>query len=370
MEFSFWEDQTWLQHRDALVIGGGIVGLSAACRLAELRPDWRIAVMERSAFGDGGTTRNAGFACFGSPAELLDDRAVLGDAAALALVERRLRGLRTLRSWLGDGAIGYESCGSHALYVPEGMAPVATDALADLNRWLEPVTGMARTFERVPAPATLREGAVVAADWSPLEGAVHTGALHRALLRRTAEAGVDVVRGVEIVAVKPGDPVELTVRRGRSGSEHRIAVPRCLVATNAFARELLPDLDAHPAENRVLVTEPHPTRPSTGTYHLEAGYVYARHLPDGRLLIGGGRHWQLDASGTADRLRSLLTDLWPDAGATAFEWTGTLGVGAVREPIVEAVGPGVVAAVRLGGMGVAIGAGLGREAADLLAKSR
>jgi glycine/D-amino acid oxidase-like deaminating enzyme len=93
-------------------------------------------------------------------------------------------------------------------------------------------------------------------------------------------------------------------------------------------------------------------------------------LPEGRLLIGGGRHWQLDAVGTSARLRTLLTDLWPDAGNIAYEWTGVLGVGAVREPIVEAVGPGVVAAVRLGGMGVAIGAGLGREAADLLAKSR
>jgi glycine/D-amino acid oxidase-like deaminating enzyme len=373
MAFSFWEDQTWLQHRDAIVVGGGIVGLSAAARLAELRPDWSIAVLERSAFGDGGTTRNAGFACFGSPSELLDDRAALGDDAALALVRRRLEGLRTLREWLGDSAIGYAPTGSHAMYVEGGMVPPSVTALADLNRWLRPVTGTESTFVRtgIPEGRGLDTEVVTAIDASPLEGAVHTGMLHRALLSETAARGVDVVRGIHVTHLETGSPSVLTVQRGSEPTPHRIPVPRCLIATNAFARELLPDLDARPAPNRVLVTHPNPAlEAATGTYHFEAGYVYARHLPEGRLLIGGGRHWALNPDDTAARLRQFLLDLWPHASPTAYDWTGILGIGSVREPIVQAVSPSTVAAVRLGGMGVAIGAGLGREAADLLAKSR
>lgn len=373
MAFSFWEDQTYLQGYDAVVIGAGIVGLSAACRLAELHPDWRIGVWEKSAFGDGGTTRNAGFACFGSPAELEEDRRVLGDAAALALVQQRLDGLRTLRSWLGDAAIGYVPCGSHALYLPDGagMAPVSRESLRGLNEWLAPATGTAETFRREQAPAGRGLAEDVVADASPLEGAVDTGRLHRALVARALEHGVEVVRGVEVLRLDAGEPVELLVRRGEQG-ERTVRTPRCLVATNAFVQELLPEADARPAANRVLVTAKGAAPAAEGTYHLEAGYVYARHLPEGRLLIGGGRHWGLDEAGTEARLREWLVRLWPGAAGVPVEyaWTGLLGVGAVREPWLQAVGPGTVAAVRLGGMGVAIGAGLGRKAAELLAKSR
>lgn len=373
MAFSFWEDQTYLRGYDAVVIGGGIVGLSAACRLAELHPSWRVGVFEKSAFGDGGTTRNAGFACFGSPAELMEDRRALGDAAALELVRQRLDGLHTLRAWLGDAHIGFVPCGSHALYLPDGagMTPVSSDVLRDLNAWAAPVTGVGTTFrrERVPAGRGLAEGLV--ADASPLEGAVDTGRLHRAMIEKARGHGIEVVRGVEVLQLNAGTPVELRVRRGREG-ERTVLTPKCLVATNAFARELLPEADAQPAANRVLVTAPGATPCAEGTYHLEAGYVYARHLPEGRLLIGGGRHWGLDEAGTEARLMEWLVRLWPGAAGVpvAYAWTGLLGVGAVRKPWLEAVGPGTVAAVRLGGMGVAIGAGLGRKAAELLAKSR
>ncbi len=370
MAFSYWEDQTWLQGHDVIVIGAGIVGLSAACRLAELHPEWRISVFEKSAFGDGGTTRNAGFACFGSPSELLDDRRVLGDAAALELVGQRMDGLRTLRGWLGDARIGYVACGSHALYLPGEEGPVPGAALADLNAWLAPVTGTAATFVRgeVPEARGLADGVRAVADASPLEGAVHTGMLHRALLERARAHGIDVVRGVEVLQLGGGG---LVVRRGSEG-ERAVEVPRCLVATNAFAQELIPRADARPAKNRVLVTAAGAGPVVAGTYHLEAGYVYARHLPEGRLLIGGGRHWGLDEAGTEARLREWLVRLWPGAAGVPVEyaWTGVLGVGAVREPWLEAVGPGTVAAVRLGGMGVAIGAGLGGKAAELLAKSQ
>ncbi len=373
MAFSFWEDQTYLQGHDAVVIGAGIVGLSAACRLAELHPRWRIGVFEKSAFGDGGTTRNAGFACFGSPAELLEDRRDLGDAAALELVRQRLDGLQTLRAWLGDAAIGYVPCGSHALYLPDGsgMSPVALEALRDLNAWVAPVTGSAETFRRERVSGGRGLAADLVADASPLEGAVDTGRLHRALLEKARGHGIEVVRGVEVRRLTAGEPVELVVRRGSEG-ERTVHAPKCLVATNAFARELVPEADARPAANRVLVTAKGAAPAADGTYHLEAGYVYARHLPDGRLLIGGGRHWGLDEAGTDARLRAWLGRLWPGAAGVPVEyaWTGLLGVGAVREPWLKAVGPGTVAAVRLGGMGVAIGAGLGRKAAELLAKSR
>jgi glycine/D-amino acid oxidase-like deaminating enzyme len=98
--------------------------------------------------------------------------------------------------------------------------------------------------------------------------------------------------------------------------------------------------------------------------HMDAGYVYARPIED-RMLIGGGRHWGLDESATVSELEGLLHKLWPqtrDAGI-AYRWSGQLGVGTRRSPIVKTIAPGVVAAVRMGGMGVAIGMEVGRLAA-------
>ena len=72
-ELSYWERESFFRDIDVAVIGSGIVGLSAALRARELAPSARIAVLERGALPIGASTRNAGFACFGSVSELLDD---------------------------------------------------------------------------------------------------------------------------------------------------------------------------------------------------------------------------------------------------------------------------------------------------------
>src|SRR5690242_2824977 len=50
-----------LQRADATVLGAGFTGLAAARRLASLRPDWRIAVVDAQRVGGGASGRNSGF---------------------------------------------------------------------------------------------------------------------------------------------------------------------------------------------------------------------------------------------------------------------------------------------------------------------
>ena len=66
---SFWEKQSFLRY-DLLVIGGGIVGLSTACSWKEKFPNRSVLVLERGIFPSGASTKNAGFACYGSAAEI------------------------------------------------------------------------------------------------------------------------------------------------------------------------------------------------------------------------------------------------------------------------------------------------------------
>ena len=62
---SYWEKQSLLQY-DHIVLGSGIVGLSAAISLKERQPQARVLVLERALLPTGASTKNAGFACIGS----------------------------------------------------------------------------------------------------------------------------------------------------------------------------------------------------------------------------------------------------------------------------------------------------------------
>ncbi len=105
MQVSFWEHDAMLD-ADFIVIGGGIIGLQTALELRTHRPHDRIVLLERGLLPAGASTRNAGFACFGSVAELASDLQTQSLGDVCALVERRYRGLQRLREILGDGAMG------------------------------------------------------------------------------------------------------------------------------------------------------------------------------------------------------------------------------------------------------------------------
>ena len=70
----------------------------------------------RGPYPSGASVKNAGFACFGSPSELLADIEKEGLDMALARVEMRWEGLLNLRAELGDYQIGFEPTGGHEVY--------------------------------------------------------------------------------------------------------------------------------------------------------------------------------------------------------------------------------------------------------------
>jgi glycine/D-amino acid oxidase-like deaminating enzyme len=385
-----------LAGHDAVVVGAGIVGLTAATAFKRMHPGASVAVVDADPFSGGGTTRNAGFACFGSASELEADRAQLGDERALQLVKRRVRGLAALRARWSDEALGYVDCGSHeVLGVAAGFPawgaqagePVEAEALRgrlpELNRWVQPATGLVETFGWVGAKeAAGRYGVnpevVEGLIASPGEGALQTDRLFHCLEQEARETGVKIWRGLQVDALESGDngrSPRWRVRRVGIPAEEGITLEAgcILVANNGLARQLLAQSgaevpDVQPVRNRVLVTHPIPGWQAPGTYHADRGYLYAREV-EGRLLIGGGRHWELGAMDLEAELLRWAETVWPATrGAKiAFRWDGYLGIGGEREPIVTTWMPGIHIAVRLGGMGVAIGTDLGRELAALSA---
>ena len=375
MAFSYWESKQWLRDRNLVVVGGGIVGLSAALRVRELHPNWKITVIERHPFGGGGSTRNAGFACFGSATELREDRIDLGDAAALELVQKRWTGLQLLRKRLGDAALGYRESGSVELFLKgfeQHSAVPSAEELEDLNSWIAPVTGNTQTFENISSDQLhgMNSAAIDQAILSPLEGCIDTGSMMQALRSEVHKAGIDLVHGCHVTGIQNGSQPRVRISETAAGGTW-FETERLLLTTNAFARELLDELDVHPTTNLVLVTEPLPTLLPQPTVHIDAGYVYARSI-ENRILIGGGRHWNTDTREELEaRLLETMQAIWPESNQVKIDhrWTGVLGIGSSRLPIIQAVQPGIHVAVRLGGMGVAMGMQCGQQAATLVAET-
>ena len=305
----------------------------------------------RSARG-GGSSRNAGFSCFGSATELRHDRHTLGDEAALELVRKRWQGLQRLRSTFGDAALGHRVCGSVELFPSsESAAPPSAHELADLNQWIQPVTGVADTFTTIPTHSLphLHVDTGGPAVLSRLEGLLDTGKMNRAFRSLAQAKTIDLLTGIRVDSMEVTDNTCALKISTLSREESTVRPERLLIATNALAVGLIPELDVQPAVNHVLVTDRIPAFDFAHAVHIDAGYIYARPI-ENRMLIGGGRHWNLDETATRNRLRALLGALWPatKTAGIAYEWSGLLGVGRERSPIVRRLAPNAVAAVRLG----------------------
>ena len=97
MSPSYWEIESWLTDVDFCVVGSGITGLSCALELRKSHPGAKILILERGILPAGASTRNAGFACFGSLTEILDDLQSHTEDEIVSLVSNRFTGIRMLR---------------------------------------------------------------------------------------------------------------------------------------------------------------------------------------------------------------------------------------------------------------------------------
>lgn len=59
-DFSYREHQSFFGPADVVIVGAGLVGLTAAYYLKQRRPTWRVVVLERGALPSGASTKNAG----------------------------------------------------------------------------------------------------------------------------------------------------------------------------------------------------------------------------------------------------------------------------------------------------------------------
>lgn len=373
---SYWEKQSLLQY-DHIVLGSGIVGLSAAISLKERQPGARVLVLERALLPTGASTKNAGFACIGSLTEILADLKTLSPEQAGALVAQRCKGLQMLRQRLGDERIGYREQGSYEL-ISEQELP-ALEQLSVINDLLQPVLG-GTAFTLVNDQISrfaFDPGYVRALVQNNYEGELHTGKMMRALIDLAIEKKVEIKTGCHVLRLEETrSGVDVIVQLEAVGEEIIFHCSKLAVCTNAFTKTLLPELELQPGRGQVLITEPIPGLPFKGIFHMDEGYFYFREL-DGRVLFGGGRNLDFAGETTTafdlnnhiqqvleEKLRTLILPGRPFT--IADRWTGIMAFGPNKQPLLQPWSQNVFLGVRMGGMGVAIGSAVGEELALMM----
>ncbi|RKE98755.1 NAD(P)/FAD-dependent oxidoreductase [Ichthyenterobacterium magnum] len=369
MNLSYWEIKTWLTNVDFAVIGSGIVGLNCALKLKERFPKAKILILEKGTLPQGASTKNAGFACFGSLSEIIEDLKSHSETEVLQLVEKRIKGLRLLRETLGDEKLDYKELGGYELFKEgDGLFENCISERVRINSFLKPL------FDN--DVYSLKANSFGFTKIKPqyvfnlFEGQIDTGKMMASLTKLALKNGINILNNIQVEEFTE-DINSVKIKT----NQFEFSASKLLIATNGFASQLL-DESVKPARAQVLITKPIKNLHIKGTFHLDRGYYYFRNI-DNRILFGGGRNLDFKVEETTqfgqtqviqNKLEELLqTTILPN---TPFEvdyrWSGIMGVGDQKKAIVKQVSNNVFCGVRLGGMGVAIGSLVGKELADLV----
>ncbi len=371
--YSYWERTAFIDQADVIIIGSGIVGLSAALHLKRQQPGLKVTVLERGFLPSGASTKNAGFACFGSLSEQISFLKRSSEDEVLKLVDYKWRGLQRLRENLGGNNIDYQQYGGYELFMDHEAAAAeeSLDHLTYFNNLLKQVIGRADIYAVADAKiAEFGFNKISRMIYTPYEGQIHTGKMMRALLNKVYDAGILVLNDCSVSAINNENGHILV-----NTSQGDFKTTKVILATNAFAAQLYPDLDVVPGRGQVLVTKPIPGLKVKGTFHFNDGYYYFRNI-DSRVLFGGGRNIDFKKEQTWDfghteQVKAQLTEylnevILPGQNAQIdYWWSGIMGFGEDISPIIKEVQTNVFCAVRCNGMGVAMGSLVGEEVANL-----
>jgi gamma-glutamylputrescine oxidase len=392
MAISVWEQSTYFAPKDLVIVGCGFVGLWTAYEAIHQNPKLNITILERGTIPSGASTRNAGFSCFGSVSELISDIQLMGEAAMLETVKMRYDGLQRIQEVFKAKEIEYNQWGGYELFEGKKGAKNDESGLYDISKLESDIAYLNKIL--APALKTPKKNGkylpiytnaskdiqklgfqgIEALAFNQLEGQLNSAKLVLALQKAVQAKGVQILFNTEVKKFKSHKKgVTIT-----TNLEAVLETKQFLVCTNGFAKQLIPSLDVVPARGQVFVTEPIKNLKFKGCFHFDEGYYYFRNLGN-RLLLGGARNadfknektYSLETSATIQKVLEdfMMQRILPKGSKKPkieLRWSGTMGMGTIKKPIIEQVQPNVYCAVRMSGMGVAIAPIVAKKALKLM----
>jgi len=365
---SVWELDTFYRKRDIIIIGAGFSGLWTAISVKEKYPEKSVLIIERNAIPLGASTRNAGFACFGSLTEVIADSEKMGWEKTLELVTMRYNGLQKIQHYFKNSEIDFELNGGYEIVNNE--EPLSR--IEAVNEKLKPITGLDQTYTL--KQNKIQEFGLGKSEFlieNPCEGSLHSGKLLQKLLEKCHELKIEFLFGTEVQHINETNQVEVQLSTDLS-----VTADQLIYCTNAFTSKFLKEENIVPARGQILLTEPIEGLKLKGTFHYDEGYYYFRNVGN-RILLGGGRNQDFKTEETTDfetteflqnHLENFLREVilpYKDF-KIALRWSGIMAMGEEKSPIVKQVSKRQFCAVRLSGMGVALAPKIGEMVAEMI----
>ena len=370
---SFWEKK-WFTNYEYVVIGAGIVGCFAALKIANEKKNAKVALIERGILPLGASTKNAGFACFGSITEIEKNRKEMSDDDLLSLLELRIKGLEKLRNNLGDKNISYSNCNGYELFfgidkldrrihkINELLNPLIDKKVFSLRNKYIKRFGFAKEI-------------VVGLTENKFEGSIDPGKTIFNLKKKLGSLSVDCYFSTEVESFEETSK-KIYLKLKSSNQSIDIKTNKLVICTNAFAKKWFDMEDITPGRGFILLTNKMPDLKIDGCFHYNGGYYYFRNIGD-RLLLGGGREIDIKnettySFGINNRIRQKLIEdlkrfILPNKDfQIKSEWSGIMGFGQNKLPLIKKFSENISLGVRLGGMGISIGSIVGEKTAELV----
>lgn len=359
---SIWELDTFYRKRDIVIIGSGFTGLWTAISIKEKFPEKSVLIVERNSIPTGASTRNAGFACFGSLTEIISDFEKMGWEKTLDLVKMRFEGLQKIQNYFTNDEIDFELCGGYEILNDES----ALEKLDEVNQHLFPITKTENTFKIVNEK--IKKFGLGKSEFlveNLCEGSLHSGKLITKLVEKCHELKVEFLCGTEVESfTETENEVEIKINENLILKSDKV-----IFCTNAFSSKFLKSEEIIPARGQIILTEPIENLKLKGTFHYDEGYYYFRNLGN-RILLGGARNQDFETEETIDfetteflqnHLEQFLKEvILPNQDVKiAMRWSGIMAMGNEKTPIVKQLSERQFCAIRLSGMGVALAPEIG-----------
>ena len=371
---SFWE-KTQLLKYDLVVLGGGITGMFCALEYRKLNPKASIAVLERGIFSNGASTKNAGFACFGSLTELMDDSKHMDNQSLSKIIQMRIDGLNLLRETLGDKNIDIKWKGGYELFFDKDSE--ALNQIDHFNDLLRPIfkKEVFHLNNKKIQKFGFAPDRVKHLIENPYEGQINTGMMMRTLRSKVNRQNISFFSNVTLNSFeeeKGRNEISLNLK----DLDFNLLCKKLAVCNNAFASQLFPFLEISPGRGLVILTKPIPNLKVEGVFHYHQGYYYFRNIKN-RILFGGGRSLDFNTEKTTSfginqKIKNQLVNdlqsfiLPKQKVVLDMEWSGIMAFGEDKMPVLEKYKDNIALGLKLSGMGVAIGSQVGKKLANLL----
>ncbi|WP_420800028.1 NAD(P)/FAD-dependent oxidoreductase [Paraburkholderia tagetis] len=212
----------------SVIIGGGYTGLAAARRIAELRPDEPVLVVEASTIGEGSSGRNSGFVI-----NVPHNTKMGGHTSPLEVARKQIRiyeaGLHWLEGLVREHRIdcNWNPAGKFHAAASEAGVQNLMASLAQYREW-----GVNfEVFDREALQEKLGTSYYKFGYHSPNNVFVQPAALIRGLAD-SLPSNVLLVEGEPVVSLSKSSPFCVTT------SKTQYTADRVVLANNGFAKEL------------------------------------------------------------------------------------------------------------------------------------